>query len=282
MSTASASMEKAPGWWGKITVYGFLAVLAAVACTPFYIMIINATHRSNDIVTKINLFIGNETITNYNIMMSQVNIWEGFLNSLVISTAYTALAAFFGAMTAYGFAKYRFRFSNVLFGVVLASMMIPQQLSIVGFYQLNLKLHLLNSFIPLIITGVANGTTVFFLKGYIESAIPDAMLESARLEGSREFAIFTRIIIPCILPGIATMSIFNFVSSWNNFLAPLILIYDNHKYPLPVMISMIKGLYLSNYGAMYVAIAISVLPIIAMFLFCSKYIIDGVTMGSVK
>lgn len=282
MKSGALSMKSNRTQGSKVVVYIFLIVLAIIACLPFYIMIVNASHSSNDIVTKVNLFVGNAVGANYKVMMEQVNIWRGFLNSVIISVSFTALSAYFGALTAFGFAKYKFKYNSILFAIVLASMMIPQQLGIIGFYQLNMKLHLLNSLIPLIVTGIANGSTVFFLKGYIESAIPDSIMESARLEGSNDFGIFNKIVFPCILPGVATMSIFNFVASWNNFLTPLILIFDNKKYPLPVMIAMIKGLYLSNYGAMYLAIAISVVPIIVVFMFCSKYIINGVTLGSEK
>jgi len=282
MSTVELSEKSSQTKVVKVVMTLFLVALAIVSCVPFYIMIVNASHSSNDIATRINVFVGNAVAANYDIMMSQVNIWKGFLNSLIISVSFTVFSAYFGALTAFGFAKYNFKYNNLLFAIVLASMMIPQQLGIIGFYQLNQKLHLLNSFIPLIVVGIANGSTVFFLKGYIESAIPDSIMESARLDGSSEFGIFNKIVWPCILPGVATMSIFNFVASWNNFLTPLILIFDNNKYPLPVMIAMIKGLYLSNYGAMYLAIAISVLPIIVIFIFCSRYIINGVTLGSEK
>ena len=122
----------------------------------------------------------------------------------------------------------------------------------------------------------------FFLKGIIEQSIPDSMIEAARIEGSSEFMLFNRLILPCISPGVATMCIFNFVSSWNNYLGPLVILSSNDKYTMPVMISMIKGLYLTNYGAMYLAIAISVIPIIIMYLFCSKYIINGITAGAEK
>ena len=172
--------------------------------------------------------------------------------------------------------------SRDAFRMVLASMMLPSQLSIIGFYQLNLRLKLINSFLPFIIPGIANATAVFFLRGIIEQGIPDSMLEAARLEGCSEIRIFNHLILPCILPGVATMCIFNFVASWNNYLGPLVIMTSNDKYTMPIMIAAIKGLYLSNYGAMYLAIAISVVPIILVFIFFSRYIINGLTAGANK
>lgn len=161
-------------------------------------------------------------------------------------------------------------------------MMIPTQVTIIGFFQLNLKLKLLNSYWPFILRGFCNATTVFFLRGIITQSIPDSMIEAARMEGCSEIRIFNKIVFPCIVPGVMTMSIFNYVACWNSYIEPLIIMTDKDMYTMPVMISMIKGLYMSNYGAMYLSIAISVIPIIVVFCFLSKYIINGLTVGSDK
>ncbi len=263
-------------------IYVFLVFLLLLSVVPFYLVVINATHSSFDIVTKLNLLPGKSTAENYETMQSHVNIWRGFFNSLCIAVPYTAFTGYFGALTAFGFAKYRFKGRNVLFGVVLASMMIPTQVSMIGFYQLNLKLHLLNSYIPFAVMGIANASAVFFLRGIIAQTIPKSLMEAARLDGCSEFMIFNRIVLPCITPGVATMCIFNFVSCWNNYMGPLIIMTDSDKYTMPVMIAMIKGLYLTNYGAMYLAIAISIVPIIIVYCFFSKYIINGLTVGAEK
>lgn len=266
----------------KVFMYAFLILLLLLSVVPFYLMIVNATHTSFDIVTRLNLLPGSAFAENYETMQSHVNIWRGFANSLMIAVPYTLCTGYFGAFTAYGFAKYEFKGKRILFGIVLASMMIPSQVSIIGFYQLNLKLHLLNSYLPFIIPGIANASTVFFLRGIISQSIPTTMIEAARLEGCSEFKIFNRIVFPCIIPGVVTMCIFNFVACWNNYIGPLIIMSDSDMYTMPVMISMIKGLYLTNYGAMYLAIAISVVPIIIVFCFLSRYIINGLTVGSDK
>lgn len=267
---------------GCVIIYIILVLLLLLSVVPFYLVIVNSTHSSYDIVTRLNLGIGDDLGDNYKTMQSNVNIWRGFTNSLIIVIPYTLFTAYLGALTAYGFAKYRFRGRKVLFWIVLASMMLPSQLSIIGFYQLNLKLKLINSYLPFIIPGIANATAVFFLRGIISQSIPDSMIEAARIEGCSEIGIFNKMILPCIMPGVATICIFSFVSCWNNYMGPLIIMTSNDKYTLPVMISMIKGLYMTNYGAMYLAIAISVVPIIIVYIFLSRYIISGLTMGSDK
>lgn len=263
-------------------MYVFLIILLLLSVVPFYLVVINSTHSSFDIVTQLNLMIGRNLGENYATMQSHVNIWRGFSNSISIAVPYTFLTGYFGAMTAYGFAKFRFKGKNILFALVLASMMLPNQLSIIGFYQLNLKLRLLNSYLPFILPGIANATAVFFLKGIIEQSIPNSMIEAARIEGCSEIRIFNKLILPCIIPGVTTICIFNFVSCWNNYMGPLIIMTDSDKYTMPVMIAMIKGVYMTNYGAMYLAIAISFVPIILIYIFCSKYIISGLTVGADK
>lgn len=244
-------------------------------------MIVNSTHLSFDISTKLNILPGKALAANYMTMQSLVNIWNGFFNSLFIAIPFTFCTGYFGALTAFGFSKYPMKHKEALFAIVLASMMIPAQLGIIGFYHLNLKLHLLNSYLPFILPGIANATAVFFLRGMVDS-VPDSLMESARLEGCSEFSIFNRVVLPCVMPGVATMCIFSFVTNWNNYMGPLILMTKSERYTMPVMIAMIKGLYKTNYGAMYLAIAISVVPIIIVYCFMSKYIISGLTTGSDK
>lgn len=266
----------------KWILYIVMILLTILSFVPFFLVMINSTHSSSDIVTKVNYIFGNQLFENYKIMQSKINIWSGFKNSLIVSIPFSLLTGYFGSLTAFGFAKYKFKGNKILFAILLASMMLPSQLSIIGFYQLNLNLNLLNTYWPFIIPAIANASAVFFLKGYIEQTITDHMIEAARVEGCSDFRIFNKIVLPLIAPGVATMCIFNFVSSWNNYLGPLVILSDNSKYTMPVMISAIKGLYLTNYGAMYLAIAISVLPVIIIYLFGSRYIISGLTAGSEK
>ena len=208
-------MNKPKFRFSALTIRLLLIFLTILCAVPFLVVFINSTHSSLDIVQQFNLLPGDSLGDNYNTMQSLVDIWRGFFNSIVITVPYTLLTGYFGAMIAYGFAKYRFRFKNVLYAIVLISMMIPSQLSIIGFYRLCLNLKMTNSYLPFIIPGIANATTVFFLRGMIEQSISDSMIEAPRIEGCSEFGIFNRIVLPCIMPGVATMCIFNFVASWN-------------------------------------------------------------------
>lgn len=140
----SQTSYKAQKIISNVIIYAFLISLLLLSIVPFYLVVVNATHSSFDIVTKLNLLPGKNTLENYTTMQSHVNIWRGFLNSLCVAVPFTFFTGYFGALTAFGFAKYHFKGKKTLFAIVLASMMLPSQLSIIGFYQLNLKLNMLN------------------------------------------------------------------------------------------------------------------------------------------
>ncbi|MDD3819125.1 MAG: carbohydrate ABC transporter permease [Actinomycetota bacterium] len=267
---------------GKFFLYLFLIILAIICFTPFYIMIINATRSTQAINRGISLIPGKALVENYKSMMASMNIWRGFLNSLVIAISSTILSAYFGALTAYAFSKFRFKGNKALFWFILGTMMIPPQLGLIGYYLLTAKLHIINTYWALILPAVANASTVFFLKMYIDANVNDSLLEAARVDGSSELYTFNRIVFPIIMPGVATMSILNFIASWNNYLTPLVLLFDKDKFTLPILIALVKGTYKQNLGAQYMAVAISVVPIIIAFTFLSKYIISGITAGALK
>ncbi len=213
-----------------------------------------------------------------------INPFLGMLNSLLVAVPATLFSAYFSAMTAYGMAFYEFKGNKILFGVILVFMMIPGQLSLIGFFELCTKLRLVNSYIPLIVPAIASAGTVFFLKQYAESTVPRALLESARIMGANEFRIFNSIVLPIMGPAVSTMGIMGFIGNWNNYLLPMILISTPDKMTLPVMMATLRAStdINKNQGAIYLAVAISVVPILLVFAFFSKYIISSVTAGAVK
>jgi multiple sugar transport system permease protein len=161
-------------------------------------------------------------------------------------------------------------------------MMIPSQMSLIGLFQLSKKLGILNTYVPLILPAFANASTVFFLKGTFDENLPLSLLEAARMEGMGEFRIFNTIAFPLCQVGIATISIFNFVNIWNNYLNPLTLLNQKGKYPLSIGIAILRRTDPADLGAVYLGLMISVIPILLIYSFCSKFIIGGMLEGSVK
>ncbi|WP_235699991.1 carbohydrate ABC transporter permease [Clostridium hydrogenum] len=266
----------------KIFLYVLLILLAVICFVPFYIMIINATHTNGEVASKIWLTPGTALMSNYHRLTQNTNIWRGFFNSVFLAVATTVVSGYFSALTAYGFSRYKFKGSKALYAVVLGTMMIPGQLGLIGFYQLVVKIGMANSYLPLILPAMANASSVFFIKGFTDGAVNKSLIEAARIDGCSEFAIFNKIALPLMSPAIATMSIFTFIGTWNSYLVPLIILTDMNKYTLPIMQVVAKGVYATDYGAIYVCITISVVPIMLAFAFMSKKIVGGLTIGGVK
>jgi len=210
-------------------------------------------------------------------------IWQGFGNSAFISICTTLLCVYFSAMTAYGLHVYRFKGRAVLWSVILVIIMLPATLSIIGFVQFVSMIRLRDSYIPLIIPSIASAGTVLFLRQYMMSAISVELIDAARIEGANEYRIFNSISLPVLLPAIAAQSIFIFVGSWNNFITPSVLISTQSKYTLPLLVRDLAGnIYRAEVGAIYLGVAISLIPIIVFYCFMSRYIISGITMGGLK
>lgn len=267
---------------GDILVYILLVGLAVICFLPFYFMIINATHNNSAIAQGMNFLPGKYTWANYLKMSERVNIWRGFLNSLIVSGVGTALLSYFGTLTAYGFSKYKFYGNKALFWVILCSMMVPPQLSVIGFYDVIQKLNLMNNLFALIIPMIASAQFVYFVKLYLDSALPDSIVESARIDGASEISIFNKMVLPIASPSIATMGMFNFINSWNQLLIPQIVIRREALQTIPIIVANAKGVYRTDFAAAYMAIALSVVPILIAFAIFSKHIIGGVTAGAVK
>lgn len=265
-------------------LYVLLITLAAVCLLPFAMMLVNATREGTEIMKSFTLIPGTYLQENWEVVKKNLDIPRGFMNSIFVAVTSTVLLAYFSALTAFGFAFYKFKGRKVIFTVIIISMMIPAQLGLLGFYDLAMKLGLIDSYIPLIIPSIASPATVFFLRQYILSVMPKSLLEAPRIDGASEFYIFHKIGLPIMAPGIATMAIGAFIGSWNNYLLPLVLLNSQKKWTLPVMVASLNSVkdIATNIGATYVTVAISVVPIIIVFCFCSKYIIGSISAGSVK
>ncbi|MFD1676643.1 carbohydrate ABC transporter permease [Alicyclobacillus fodiniaquatilis] len=267
---------------GRTIIYVLLIILAAICILPFYSMLISSTHTNQDISTKLLLWPGNQFVNNYERLMGTINVWRGFLNSLIITVSSTVLTLYFSALTAYGFSKYDFKYKNLFFALILGTMMIPGELGIIGFFQQMNSFHMLNTYWPLILPGIANAFGTFFLKQICDTAVSHEILESARMDGCGELKAFHRLVLPMMLPSIATFGIFAFIGTWNSFLTPMIILFNNNMQPLPVMVAMTRGQFSTDYGAQYVGILISVIPIMVLFAALSKKIMNNISAGALK
>lgn len=279
----------------RIVLYIILVTIAFVSIAPFYVMIVNSTRSSQEINRGPTLIPGDSLEENWtNLLYGKrdpetglrsggINIPRGFINSLVVALSATLLAAYFSAVTAYGFAMYRFPGRGLLFAAVLAVIMLPPTIMLVGLFKLMIGIGLYNTRLALILPAIASPYVVFFLRQYAKSVVNRSLLEAARIDGAGEFQIFNKIAFPLMMPGVATMSIFTFLAQWNNYLVPLTLLNSQEKYTLPLLIQQLNTTtYQRDFGAMYLGIALSVVPIIIAFAFLSRYLVSGISFGAVK
>ena len=269
----------------KVIIYVVCIFLAILSIMPFWIMIVNATRSTTQIQQHaISLVPSTYALKNLNVLLGKsFDPMLGFVNSLIISTCSTACAVYFSTLTAYALVIYRWKWRDAFFSFIMAVMMIPAQITMIGFYQMVYKIHMTNNFLMLILPAVASPSMVFFMRQYMKPALSEEIVQSARIDGAKEFYIFNRIVLPIMKPAIATQAIFSFVTSWNQLFMPMILLTSKEKYTLPIMVSLLRGdIYKTEYGAVYLGLTLTALPLIIVYLFLSKYIIAGVALGSVK
>jgi len=268
----------------NVTRYAFCIFIALICLLPFIIVFVNATRSTIQIQNSVSLIPGTSLITNWNILVDKgFDVFGAMANSFFIAASSTVLCVYFSALTAFAFIAYNFKAKNFLFTLILGMIMIPTQLGMIGFYQFMLKINLTDSYIPLIVPGIASATTVFFLKQYLEANYSEEITQAARIDGASEFKIFNLIILPLMSPALATMAIFSMIYSWNNYVMPLILLNDTEMYTLPMLTQLLKtDIYKTEYGSMYLGISLTILPLLLVYFAFSKFIIKGVALGGVK
>lgn len=277
--------RKAIRYLGKFIKYTVCICLAILSILPFWIMFVNATRSTYEIQqNSISLLPSKYLISNIQVLLGKsFNPLKGFINSMIISVGATACTVYFSSLTAYALVVYDWRLRQPFFTFILAVMMIPAQVTSIGFYQFMYRVHMTNSFLPLILPAIAAPATVFFMRQYLLATLSIDIVNSARIDSAGEFHIFNRIILPIMKPAIATQAIFSFVGTWNNLFLPLILLTDKNKYTMPIMVSLLRGdIYKTEFGSVYLGLSLTVLPLFVVYFLLSKYIIAGVALGGIK
>ena len=285
-NTSESRRAKAALNISRILVYIFLIFLAALSLFSFYMLIVNASRSHADLQAGFRLLPSTHFFKNLKNAWndSSIDIPRGMLNSFIVAISSAVLSTYFSALTAYGLHAYNFKLKKLAFTFIMAVMVIPNQVSAVGFYQMCVKLDWTNSFLPLILPSIAAPVVFFYMKQYMESVLPMEIVEAARVDGSGEFRTFNTIILPMIKPALAVQMIFTFVLSWNNYFIPALLLDKAEMKTVPLMIAQLRSADYSKFdmGKVYMFILLAILPVIVIYMFLSRHIIKGVTAGSVK
>ena len=262
-----------------ILAYVVLILLSFLCLFFFYILIVNATRSHADLQKGFSAIPGTYFLENLKNVANDGSfpMFKGILNSLIVSTCSAALCTYFSSLTAYGLYAYDFKAKKAAFTFIMAILVMPTQVTAMGFLRLITNMGMYDSLLPLIIPSIASPAVFYFMYSYLQSSLPLSLVEAARIDGSGEFRTFNRIVLPIMKPAIAVQAIFTFVSSWNN-------IQSKDKMTVPILIATLRGADYMNFdmGKIYMMITVAIVPIIIVYLLLSKYIIAGVTLGGVK
>lgn len=269
-----------------IVAYLVLILLSFLCLFFFYILIINATRSHADLQKGFSALPGGYLLENLKNVANDGSfpMFKGIVNSLIVSISTAALCTYFSSLTAYGLYAYDFKGKKVAFTFIMAILVMPTQVTAMGFLRLITNMGMYDSLLPLIIPSIASPAVFYFMYSYLQSSLPLSLVEAARIDGSGEFMTFNRIVLPIMKPAIAVQAIFTFVGAWNNYFVPALVIQSKDKMTVPILIATLRGADYMNFdmGKIYTMIMVAIVPIIIVYLFLSKYIIAGITLGGVK
>lgn len=270
----------------SIVAHVVLIILSFMCLFFFYVLIVNASHSHAELQKGFSALPGKYFWKN---LMNVANdgsfpMFRGILNSIIVSGCSAVLCTYFSSLTAYGLYAYDFKARNVAFTFIMAILVMPTQVTAMGFLRLITKMGLYDSLLPLIIPSVASPAVFYFMYSYLQSSLPMSLVEAARIDGSGEFRTFNSIVLPIMKPAIAVQAIFTFVGSWNNYFVPALVIQSKSKMIVPILIATLRGADYMNFdmGKIYMMITVAIVPIVIVYLLLSKFIISGVTLGGVK
>lgn len=270
----------------SILAHTVLILLSFMCLFFFYVLIINATRSHAELQKGFSALPGKYFFTNLKNVANDGSfpMFRGILNSLIVSGCSAALCTYFSALTAYGLYAYDFKGKKIAFTFIMAILVMPTQVTAMGFLKLVTNMGMYDSLLPLILPSIASPAVFYFMYSYLQSSLPISLVEAARIDGSGEFRTFNHIVLPIMKPAIAVQAIFTFVGSWNNYFVPALIIQSKNKMTVPILIATLRGADYMNFdmGKIYMMITVAIVPIIIVYLLLSKYIIAGVTLGGVK
>lgn len=250
---------------------------------PFYFMFVFATHSRADIFTlPPPLWFGHDFFTNLALLNAKIPFWRSLGWSLYVAVMSTVLTLFFCSMAGYAFALMNFRFKNLIFALVLGTMLVPSFMNMIPTFMVMDLLGWIDEHRALYLPTAANAFGIFLMRQFALNAVPPELIDAARIDGCSEFGIYWRIALPLLKPALGTLGLITFISSWNNFIGPLIVMRSAENYTLPLALRTLQSPVNTEWGALMAGSAIATVPLILLFLLSSKQLIAGLTAGAVK
>ncbi|OYT86928.1 MAG: sugar ABC transporter permease [Burkholderiales bacterium PBB6] len=266
--------------WAAYLMVGLGALLMLA---PFYVMFVFATHSREDIFKlPPPLFFGGDLMLNIEILTSRVPFWRNLGWSLYVALASTALTLLFCSMAGYAFALFEFRYKKALFGLVMATMLLPSFMNMIPTFMIMDLLGWIDQPRALYLPGAASAFGIFLMRQFVATSVPRDLVEAARLDGAGEFSIYLRIVLPLLRPALGTLGLITFIASWNNFIGPLIVMRSPEMYTLPLALRSLQSPVDTEWGALMAGSAIATVPLLLLFALTSRQLIAGLTAGAVK
>lgn len=269
----------------RAVAYVVLILISILCLFWFYVLFVNSTRSNSDLTTGFRPIPSTQLFVNIkNVLTGTQPVGRGLINSLIIASFTALLSTYFSTMTAYAIHCYEFKLKKFIFTFILLIMTIPTQVTALGFIDLVDNMGLMDTFIPLIVPAIAAPAVFFYMKQYMDSTLPLAIVEAARIDGSGEFRTFNTIVLPMMKPAIAVQAIFSFVTSWNNYFTPALVLTINKVKTLPILLAEMRSADFLKFdmGKVYAMILFSIFPVIVVYLCLSKFIVQGIALGSVK
>ena len=273
-----------PRWtWRRALAWTALIVTTFISLWPMYWLFVTAlTPTQETIKTPPDIIPIHASLENFVRLFSQArDYWRWVLNSLMVTLSITIFHIFFDTLSGYGFAKKRFPGRNLLFWIILSTLMIPDHVTLVPKYIVARRLGMIDSIWAVILPGTASVFGIFLMRQYIQT-LPSELEDAARIDGCSEPGVFWRVIMPLAKPAIGALAIFTFVRHWNDFLWPLIVLQKTRNFTLPVGVASLQGEFSTDYGIIFAGAALAALPMIVFFLIFQRYFLEGVRMGALK
>ncbi|MEU9335335.1 carbohydrate ABC transporter permease [Streptomyces sp. NPDC048290] len=268
---------------GRVLTYAALLVGALITLFPYYWMAVMASNSTGDIYSSPpRLVFGDQLFHNVGEVFSRIDFFGSLLNTLVVAIATTLAVLFFDSLAAFTFAKYTFPGSKVLFGLLLATFVVPTQLAAIPQFSLMAELGWVGSLKALIVPAAANAFGIFWMRQYISGSLPDEILEAARIDGCGFFRTYWSVALPMLRPALAFLGIFTFVNAWNDFLWPLVVLIDSQHITLQLALAQLNGLYVTDYSVVMAGTLVAVVPLLIVFLFGARHFVRNIAAGALK
>ena len=267
----------------RIVTHAVLILGVLISLFPFYWMLVMATNTTSDIFAyPPKLFFGSQLWTNLHNALTNVDLFGSMLNTLIVAVGTTVLVLFFDSLAAFAFAKYKFPGNRVLFVILLGTMMIPSQLITVPQFVEMAKLGWVGTFQALIVPSAANAFGIFWMRQYIEGSVHDELLDAARSDGCGFLRLYWHVALPVLRPGLAFLGIFTFVTAWNDYLWPLVVMVDPKRETLQIALSQLNTLYNTDYSMVMAGTVVGVLPLIVIFILGARHFVRDLAAGALK